>query len=370
MPGNIPWRGVSIPVVPVIGAVLTAVLWVTSLATHGGALIAGPVWLAIGVVVYLVSRRAGGESLLGRATPAVPDLVAAPEHEMRTILVPLKLSNVGEEVLATAIKLAEEREAEVRVLCVVKVPLSQPLDAVSDEDEARARAALEEVREIAEEQGVELQARLVRARSLSEAIIAEAHDVGADAIVLGSAPRWRSHKRFFSPTVDEVLRGAPCEVMVVTYPEGVLAGRRKSHDADMNAIVVGVGASASTLAQRLAGDGWEVTVIELERGEPRAAGPGLAPPAGARARHGREGARGGRHRRGRRGDRRDRRRQHQPGHRPGRHQALLGAPRGRADPGSRRAPRPTPIAASRSSRRCRSPSTKLAKWAANAREVV
>lgn len=228
VPGNIRWRGAWIPVVSVVGAVLTALLWVTSLATHGGARIAGPVWLAIGVVVYLVSRRAGGETLLGRATPAVPDLVATPEHEMRTILVPLKLSNVGEEVLATAMKLAEEREAEVRVLCVVKVPLSQPLDAVSGEEEARAREALEEVRAIAEEQGVELRARLVRARSLSEAIIAEAEDVDADVIVLGSAPRWRSHKRFFSPTVDEVLRGAPCEVMVVTYPEGVLQGDEES----------------------------------------------------------------------------------------------------------------------------------------------
>lgn len=228
VPGNIRWRGAWIPVVSVVGAVLTALLWVTSLATHGAARIAGPVWLAIGVVVYLLSRRAGGETLLGRATPAVPDLVPAPEYEMRTILVPLKLSNVGEEVLATAMKLAEEREAEVRVLCVVKVPLSQPLEAVSGKDEARAREALEEVREIAQEHGVELRARLVRARSLSEAIIAEAQDVAADVIVLGSAPRWRSHKRFFSPTVNEVLRGAPCEVMVVTYPEGVLQGDDES----------------------------------------------------------------------------------------------------------------------------------------------
>ena len=169
-----------------------------------------------------MSRRAGGESLLGRATPAVPDLVSQPEREMRTILVPLKLSNIGEEVLATALKLAEERGAEVRVLCVVKVPLSQPLDAVVGDDEARAREALEEVAEIAEEQGVELQGRLVRARSLSEAIIAEAAEIEADLVVMGSAPRWRTQKRFFSPTVDEVLRGAPCEVMVVTYPEGVL----------------------------------------------------------------------------------------------------------------------------------------------------
>ena len=105
VPGNIRWRGAWIPVVSVVGAVLTALLWVTSLATHGAARIAGPVWPAIGVVVYLLSRRAGGETLLGRATPAVPDLVAAPEYEMRTILVPLKLSNVGEEVCAAVPKL-------------------------------------------------------------------------------------------------------------------------------------------------------------------------------------------------------------------------------------------------------------------------
>ncbi len=39
---------------------------------------------------------------------------------------------------------------------------------------------------------------------------------------MGSSPRWRRQSRFFSPTVDYVLRKAPCEVMVVVYPRGVL----------------------------------------------------------------------------------------------------------------------------------------------------
>ena len=42
-----------------------------------------------------------------------------------------------------------------------------------------------------------------------------------DLIVLGSSPRWRRQSRFFSPTVDFVLRKAPCEVLVVAFPEGV-----------------------------------------------------------------------------------------------------------------------------------------------------
>ncbi len=62
----------------------------------------------------------------------------------------------------------------------------------------------------------------MRSRSLSEAIVAEAVAIEADVILMGSAPRWRHQSRFFGPTVDEVLRRAPCEVMVITYPDGVL----------------------------------------------------------------------------------------------------------------------------------------------------
>ena len=49
-----------------------------------------------------------------------------------------------------------------------------------------------------------------------------AKEQGADLIIMGSAPRWRRQSRFFSPTVDYVLRKAPSEVMVVAYPQGVL----------------------------------------------------------------------------------------------------------------------------------------------------
>lgn len=222
VPFGIAWRGASIPLPCVVGAVLTFALWVASFFTHGGAAIAGPVWLLIGAGVYLYSRRAGNESLFGRATPAVPDLVASKEGEAQRILVPLKIGDIGEEVLATAIRLAEEREAEVRVLNVLRIPLSMPLDCSLAEEEARGQAAIDDAREIAEEHGVEVEGRVVRARSLSEAIVEEAAAIGADVILMGSAARWRRQSRFFSPTVDEVLRRAPCEVMVVTYPEGVL----------------------------------------------------------------------------------------------------------------------------------------------------
>jgi nucleotide-binding universal stress UspA family protein len=49
-----------------------------------------------------------------------------------------------------------------------------------------------------------------------------AAEESADVVLMGSAPRWRRQSLFFSPTVDYVLRKAPCDVMVIAYPQGVL----------------------------------------------------------------------------------------------------------------------------------------------------
>jgi basic amino acid/polyamine antiporter, APA family len=88
--------------------------------------------------------------------------------------------------------------------------------------EERAEASLAEARLLASEHGVTVEGRMVRARSIGEAIVEEARAEEVDLIVMGSAPRWRRQSRFFSPTVDYVLRHAPCEVMVIAYPQGVL----------------------------------------------------------------------------------------------------------------------------------------------------
>ena len=97
-----------------------------------------------------------------------------------------------------------------------------PLDAELLDQEERASASLIDAKLLAAEHGVEIETDVVRARAIGEAIVDKAEEIGADLIVMGSAPRWRRQSRFFSPTVDYVLRRAPCEVMVIAYPQGVL----------------------------------------------------------------------------------------------------------------------------------------------------
>jgi nucleotide-binding universal stress UspA family protein len=125
-------------------------------------------------------------------------------------------------MVATAVKLAQERGAAVEALHVIRVPLDQAIDAELDREEERAAASLAEAQLLGADHGVQVHGETVRARSIGEAIVDEAARRGADLIVLGSAPRWRRQSRFFSPTVDYVLRHAPCEVAIVAFPEGVL----------------------------------------------------------------------------------------------------------------------------------------------------
>jgi CIC family chloride channel protein len=125
-------------------------------------------------------------------------------------------------MVATAVALAKERDARVDALFVIVVPLEHAIDAPLWELEEQAAASLAEAVLLGEENDVRVEPITVRARSIGQAILEQAGERDSDLIVLGSSPRWRRQSAFFSPTVDYVLRNAPCEVLVVAFPQGVL----------------------------------------------------------------------------------------------------------------------------------------------------
>jgi APA family basic amino acid/polyamine antiporter len=222
VPFGVRFRGAVIPVPSVIGAVLTAIVFVIALVTHPGARYGGPVWLAAGVGVYVVVRRGRGAGLLEHIVSS--DEQQLPTATFSRILVPMKLGEIGEEMVATAVRLAQDGAATVEALYVIKVPLEEPLDAPMFEEEEHANASIAEAKALGADNGVEVVGRTVRARGIGQAIVQQAQESGADAIVLGSSPRWRRQSRFFSPTVDYVLRKSPpdVEVLIVAFPQGVL----------------------------------------------------------------------------------------------------------------------------------------------------
>ena len=206
-------------IAPLLGAPLAIAFWLDAMVTHPAARYAGPVWLAIGLALYLVVRRRAHIGLLAEAAP-VAELPAGAEFDR--VLVPMKLGPIGEEMVATAVALAKERDAQVDALFVIVVPLDRELDAHLYDLEEHAAASLAEAVLLGEENGVHVEPVTVRSRALGRAIVDQAVERSSDLIVLGSSPRWRRQSAFFSPTVEYVLRSSPCEVLVVAFPQGVL----------------------------------------------------------------------------------------------------------------------------------------------------
>jgi APA family basic amino acid/polyamine antiporter len=204
---------------PILGAPLAIAFWIVSMVTHPAARYAGPVWLAAGLLVFLAVRRRAHRGLFDDVEP-VEQL--PPGAEFHRILVPMKLGPIGEEMVATAVALAKDHDAAIDALFVILVPLEHAIDAPLHDLEEQAAASLAEAMLLGEEHGVHVEPITVRARSIGRAIVEEAVERESDLIVLGSSPRWRRQSAFFSPTVDYVLRTAPCEVLVVAFPQGVL----------------------------------------------------------------------------------------------------------------------------------------------------
>ena len=112
-------RGVLLPLPALIGAPLTFAVWVLALITHPGARYAGPGWLLVGLVVFVLVRRRREAGVLDDIDPVA---ALPPGINFHKVLVPMKLGDIGEEMVATAVALAKERGATVEAVFVVRVP--------------------------------------------------------------------------------------------------------------------------------------------------------------------------------------------------------------------------------------------------------
>ena len=117
--------GTAVPLPALVGIPVTLAIFVLAMVTHPGARYAGPAWLVVGLGVFWATRWWNDRGVLDDVDP----LAALPMGAgYRRILVPMKLGEIGEEMVATAIALAEGRATEVEAITVVRVPRAFPLE--------------------------------------------------------------------------------------------------------------------------------------------------------------------------------------------------------------------------------------------------
>jgi APA family basic amino acid/polyamine antiporter len=211
---NLVVGGVSWPLFAILGGLGTAAAWIVVVIQKDAARWVGLGWLLLGLAFYAIYRRFVVHAPL-RQTVRAPILIGpAAALEYRSILVPVKPGRASQEAIDFACRLAAERRASIAAVSVVGVPLELPLDAELPDEEAKADEALDAAVAIGELYGVDVVARLLRARSAGRAIVREAERRQTEIIVMG-APRGERERGIFSETVDYVLKHAPCRVMVV-----------------------------------------------------------------------------------------------------------------------------------------------------------
>src|SRR6266540_2889164 len=215
---NISIRGVDWPIFAFIGGLATGLAWLVVVIQTPSTRYAGLGWLVIGFATYIVYRRRVIRAPL-RETVRAPVLISAAQLEYRSIVVPVAPGRESKEAVDVACRLATERRARVAAIAVVEVPLELPLDAEIPEAEREANELLDEARTIGDSYGVDVVARLARARRAGRAIVEEAEARHAEIIVMGSPRRRRTWRGVFGGTTDYVLKHATCRVMVVAARE-------------------------------------------------------------------------------------------------------------------------------------------------------
>ena len=203
---NLTIRGIHWPIFAIVGGLGTGAAWLVVVVQDAPTRYAGLGWLVAGFVFYPLYRRKLGEPL--RTTVRAPVVIMAAQLEYRSILVPVAPGYPSDEAMDVACRLARERGARIVAMTVIHVPLELPLDAYLPDEVQEANEQLDEARAIGESYGVNVIARIVRARNSGRAIVDEATRRSAEIIVMGGPRRVRlaaGRRAIFGDTVDFVL---------------------------------------------------------------------------------------------------------------------------------------------------------------------
>jgi APA family basic amino acid/polyamine antiporter len=216
MPGEVTIRGYRVPILALAGGIGTGIAWVVVTVLNLSTLIAGTVWLAIGITTYILYRRNQGLSLTMTTKIVDPKPVVEHEVEYESVLVAFENDQYSAQAVATAVKLAARRRRGIHILVTISVPASAPIDASLPEQERRAQSAIDSARVLGRRR-VTGHWEKVRAGEAGRRIVEEAREIKAAAIVM-TPPRRTPGGSLLGRTIESVLEDRPCRIIVESPP--------------------------------------------------------------------------------------------------------------------------------------------------------
>ena len=132
-----------------------------------------------------------------------------------TVLVPVTNSPASLEAVTIACTLVKPRKGKVYVVHVIEVLRSLPLNAEMESEARRGEQLIRRADELAGRVGMSVQGQLLQAREAGQAIVDEARDRGAEAIILGIGYKRLVGTFQIGRTADYILKNATSQVWVV-----------------------------------------------------------------------------------------------------------------------------------------------------------
>jgi basic amino acid/polyamine antiporter, APA family len=214
--GNVRIRGVEVPLYALLGGLGTGAAFVAVSLLNIQTLVAGVVWLALGMTLYVLYRRNQGLTLTETRKIVMPKPAVEHEVEYESVLVAFEDGRYSAEAVGTAVKLAARRRRGVHVLVTITVPTNLPIGASMPGQEARALEAIDAAR-VRGGRRVTGHWEKVRAGEAGRRIVLEAREIRARAIVMSLPPR-RTGASVFGRTLETVLAERPCRVIIDSSP--------------------------------------------------------------------------------------------------------------------------------------------------------
>lgn len=214
VPFNIHFGKYSIPITAIIGCFATCSVWILIVITKPEGRYLGFAWIGLGILMYFIYRR---KKQISATAQLSIQKVKIPEFKplvIKSIVVATR-GGTQSETVSMACEIAKLHGAKITMVHVIEVPPSLPLDAQLAHRILLAKVTLKRAEAIAREFGLDVHLELIRARSVSSALLDLLEERKPDLLVIGSMKTSaEANTKGLGSITEKVLRATGCRVWV------------------------------------------------------------------------------------------------------------------------------------------------------------
>jgi len=172
-------------------------------------------WILSGLLIYFAYSKPVEEEKIEKEI-IFEEKVRVTEKKKKRILLPFRADPNWKNILQLAIALAKEKEAEIHLLHVKKIPHPLPLTLRPEELEEE-KQLLDEALNLIRASGVNANAILMASRRISQAVMEMIQKEDPDLLILhwkGFTNMVGTRPKIFGGKLDAILRQANCDLIV------------------------------------------------------------------------------------------------------------------------------------------------------------